>query len=381
MEQLTHILQRTVRDGTVPGVVATLAEASGECYVGAAGQRRRGSAEAMDPDATFRIASMTKLATTIALLQLVERGRVDLAAPVGEYLPAFDELPVLERCTPEEFALRETRTRATIFQLCNHTSGLSYDTWDERLLAYQKLTGLPSISEGKRVAFEAPLVADPGTAFHYGISTDWLGLVIEQASGRPLERYLAEEIFAPLRSQKTTMVLPARQRDELVPVHVRSDDGWKPTTVDLAQNPEFYAGGHGLYSTPREFTRLLRALLCGGALDGERILSARSAAKLLEGSARHPRVPRLRSAIPAASANVDLGPHLRWGCAFPISQMPSRTGRPTGSGGWAGIWNTFYWIDPTAGLVGGYYTQTAPFFDPAVIGGFEEFERAVYRGK
>lgn len=363
-------LSAAVSAGAAPGVV----------YQRAFGIHRAGSDRPLQVDAVFRVASMTKLATSVAALQLVDSGSLDLDAPVAEYLPAFDGLEVLTGFDAEgRPRLRPARSRATVRQLCAHISGLGYDTWNETLLRYLKATGLPAISDGLRETFRAPLVADPGTEFNYGTSTDWLGLIVEERSGKPLERYLAESVFAPLGMSDTAMAPSEDQRRRTVPLHVHDDGGgWVAVDFEFPGDPEFHPGGHGLSSTADDYARLQRLILRGGELDGTRILSEQLVSEMFVPQTGEIRVQPILSAIPSASADVHIIDGQRWGLAFPLTEDPKPGMRPSGSGGWAGLWNTFFWLDPAGGIAAGLYTQTLPFCDPGVLEMYAAFERAIY---
>jgi methyl acetate hydrolase len=373
-------LSAAIEAGLAPGVVGLVADRDGIVYQRAFGRHRAGDKRPLTVDAVYRIASMTKLATSVAALQLVDSGSIDLDAAVGDYLPEFDRLQVLIGFDAGRRPhVRPARSRATVRQLCAHVSGLGYDTWHEPLLQYLRVTGLPTISAGLRETFRAPLVADPGTAFNYGTSTDWLGLVIEARSSKPLQQYLVESVFTPLGMHDTTMVPSADQHRRSVPLHVHgADGGWVATDFEFPAEPEFHAGGHGLHSTAPDYARLQRALLRGGELDGVRILSEETVAEMFVPQTGDIRVDCIPTAVPAASADVHIVDGQRWGLAFPLTESSQPGLRPAGSGGWAGLWNTFFWLDAANGITAGLYTLTMPFCDPGVLAMYEAFERAVY---
>lgn len=378
--RIDAVLSTAVERGAVPGVVGLVADRDGILYLRAFGVSRVGDNQPLEPDAVYRIASMSKLATSVAALQLVDAGSLDLDAPVGDYLPEFDRLQVLEGFEADgRPRLRPARSRATVRQLCAHISGLGYDTWHQDLLRYLRYSGLPAISSGLRKSFLTPLVADPGTEFNYGTSTDWLGLVIERCSATPLERHLESWLFDPLGMVDTAMTPSADQRRRTVPLHVRGDDqGWLAVDFEFPAAPEFHPGGHGLSSTAGDYSRLQRALLRGGELDGTRILSEEMVAAMFEPQTGDIRVDYIPTALPETSADVHLIDGQRWGLAFPLTESERPGMRPTGSGGWAGLWNTFYWLDPVNRITAGLYTCTLPFCDPAVLELYEAFERSIY---
>jgi CubicO group peptidase (beta-lactamase class C family) len=267
---------------------------------------------------------MTKPATTLGALRL----DLDLDAPVADYVPAFAQLQVLENG-----ALRPPKTQATVRQLLTHTSGLGYYFWRPELLAWRREHGVD-----RHKIYAEPLVADPGTRFEYGISTDWLGRVVETVSGRSLDAYLRETVFAPLGMTETTFH-PER---EVVPVHVRKDGAWQALPAGPPPDPAWHAGGHGLYSTPREYVRFAQALL--------------DEPEFFEPQVDFP--AHLTSSHPRVAADLTLGPGYSWSKAMLVRDD---------QGGWMGLANTFFWVDRTAGTTAALFTQTQPFADPAIL--------------
>ncbi len=376
--QLDALLLTAAAERVVPGVVAVVADRHSVLYAGAFGRRDARTGAAMTRDTIFRIASMTKLVTAISLLQLVERGLVALATPVGDVLPAFDDLPVLDGFDADTPRLRRPATRATILQLLTHTSGLGYDIWNADLVRFHALTGMARVQTGLRVSFGAPLVADPGTRFSYGTSMDWVGLVVEALSGRPLEAYWREQLFEPLGMTDTVVRLDPDRRARSSLVHVRGDGGdWQPTAIDFVQQPEFYAGGHCLYSTAADFLRLQQALLRDGESAAGRLLAPATVAAMFRDHLVGLDVGTIVTADPAASLDVPLSGK-KWGLGILVEPEDVPGGRAAGSGGWAGGFNTFFWVDRSRNLTAALYTQTLPFYADPIVDLYRRFETAVY---
>src|SRR4051794_8107760 len=276
---IDRVLREAVEAGAVPHVAAIAADRDGIIYEGGAGPRGVGeSSEEVTTSTQFRIMSMTKMVATVAALQQIERGELELDAPVDTYRPEFAEIQVLEGFDGDTPKLRPAGSRATVKQLLTHTTGLGYWFWNEALDTYQKVTGLPNVLGGAE-AFKAPLVADPGTRFVYGINTDGLGKVVEAVAGQALDVVIKEGTTGPLGMDDTMFLLDDARRENCVAVHVRGEDGnWASAGELLPQEPDWWAGGHGLYSTPRDYIRFERALLRGGELDGTRILPEQTVA-------------------------------------------------------------------------------------------------------
>ena len=269
------VLSEAVDKGAVPHVAAIAADADGILYEGGAGHRVAGESD--DPVGTttqFRIMSMTKMVATVAALQLKERGLLDFDAPVATYCPEFADVKVLEGWDGETPVLVDPSSPVTVHHLVTHTSGLGYWFWSDDLVRYEAATGIPNVVPGSAEAFRAPMVAQPGTTFTYGINTDWLGKVVEAVAGTTLDEVIRTQITEPLGMHDTMFLLDDARRANAVTVHTRGEDGvWVSAGEILNQSPDWWAGGHGLYSTPRDYVRFERALLRGGELDGVRILA------------------------------------------------------------------------------------------------------------
>jgi methyl acetate hydrolase len=377
--KLDRFLQDAVASRTLPGVVALIATGGEVLYESSFGVRDAQSGAAIGPDTVFNIASMTKAVTAAAVLQLTELGQLDLDQPVADVLPAFADLQVLIGFSGDTPVLRPPARQATVRELLANVSGLGYDTWNQNLWRYQALTGIPNISAGRRRSFALPLLADPGTQFIYGTGTDWAGLLVEQVSGLGLDGYFREYITGPLGMQNTDVQLTAEQRLRLAAVHVRDTDGvWKAVQNEAVNAPEFYAGGHCLYSTPRDFLRFQRLLLSGGTLDGIRILRPASVASMLTNQIGQLRMDAASTCNPDFCRDLTFPPMTKWGLGLTVSGGIGNS-RPAGSAGWSGVCNTVYWIDPVNDLAVALYSQTLPFRDPAILQVFCDFEHALYQ--
>jgi methyl acetate hydrolase len=377
---IDEVLRTAVERDHVPGVVAMAANDHGPIYEGAAGVREAGTNDPITPDTMMRIASMTKMVTTVAALRLYEQGKLDLDAPVETYRPEFADLRVLEGFDGDTPRLRPPNGKATVRQLMSHTSGLSYWFWNKDIDRYEQLTGVPNVLPGSDEAFKAPLVGDPGTIFEYGINTDWLGKVVEAIAGQSLADEVDKHIAGPLGMTNTTRRMSAEQRAISTPIHVRGEDGkWQATDIDWAQEPDFWGGGHFLYSTPRDYLRFQRMLLGGGTLDGVQILEGSTVDEAFRnqiGDLFFP--PHVETAHPELSADADLGEGLKFGLGLLLNEQRTPGMRAAGSGAWAGLFNTHFWVDRETGVTGSIFSQTLPFIEPPVLQMYVDFERALY---
>lgn len=379
-EKIDEVLQAAVARGDVPGVVALAAGDDGVLYEGAAGRRAADAGDPITPDTMLRIASMTKMVTTTAALQLAERGALELDAPVETYRPEFAGLQVLEGFDGDTPVLRPPRTRATVRQLITHTAGLGYWFWNRDIDRYEQVTGTPNIMPGSDAVFTSPQLSDPGTRFEYGISIDWLGRVAEAVSGQPLDAYFRDNITGPLGMTNTTAKMTGAQRASSAPVHVRGEDGsWTVTGIDWAQQPDYRGGGHFLYSTPRDYLAFQRMLLGGGKLGDVRILDQATVKEAFTNQIGELDFPAaIATARPELSADVNLGPGLKWGLGLLLNQARQPGMRAAGSGAWAGMFNTHFWVDPASRVTGSIFSQTLPFAEPAALQLYADFEQALY---
>jgi methyl acetate hydrolase len=374
-------LSRAAEAEEVPGVVATAATDSGTLYEGAFGLRDLAGGPAMTLDTVFRIASMTKAVTSVAAMQLVEQGKLQLDQPIGDVLPELAAPQVLEGFDATGAPrLRPARRPITLRHLLTHTAGFGYEMWDPDLLRYVEVTGAPSIMTGKLTTLRMPLVFDPGERWEYGINIDWVGRAVEAAAGVSLDAYCQGHIFAPLGMTDTGFAPSADQAARLARVHRREPDGsLEPITMEPPQR-EFISGGGGLLSTGRDYLAFLQMLLHRGRFNGAEVLRPDTVAQMAQNQIGDLELGIMKTAMPELSNDVDLFPGIRCGhgLANVINIQPGPNGRSAGSLTWAGLFNSYYWIDPQQRVTGVILTQILPFADPQAVRLYGEFESGVY---
>jgi len=380
--QIDAVLRRATEAKEVPGVVAVAATDKGTFYEGAFGTRALANGLEMTPDTIFRLASMTKAVTSTAAMQLVEQGRLQLDQPIGNVLPELAAPQVLEGFDDSGAPrLRPAKRPITLRHLLTHTAGFGYETWDPDLIRYVKVSGTPSTSTGKLASLRLPLVFDPGDRWEYGINIDWAGRAVEAVSGQPLEVYFREHIFAPLGMRDTDYVISSAQQSRLVTVHQRKPDGSpEPTPAPDPPWREFWSGGGGLYSTGRDYLVFLQMLLNQGRFNGAQLLRPETVALMGRNQIGDINAGILKTAMPQRSNDVDFFPGIpcKWGLGYMINTEPGPNGRSAGSLTWAGIFNTYYWLDPQKRVAGVILTQILPFADHKAVKLYGEFESAVY---
>jgi methyl acetate hydrolase len=379
-------LHAATRAAELPGIVAMAANDSGIVYEGVFGARRLGDAPAMTRDTVFRIASMVKLITSVAALQLVEQGKLSLDAPAPNLDPALNAPQVLDGFDAKGLPQLRPATRPiTLRHLLTHTSGFVYQLWDAKAVRYARsIALLPPARRGQ--APRNTLMFDPGERWQYGPGLDWTGRLVEAISGEPLDVYFRKHILDPLGMNDTTFVISPQQRAREAGVHRRQPDGTlkagppeKPPPRPSAA-PRHFAGGGGIYSTAPDYLTLIRALLAGGALNGVRILHPDTVALMGQNQIGDIDVGVLKTTVPALSNDVDFFPgiRLKWGFGHMITMQAVADGRSAGSLTWAGLLNTYYWIDPTRRIAAVFMTQVLPFADARTLRVYRQFERGIY---
>ena len=372
---IDQLLETATEAGVAPGFVAVVTGRDGTRYEHATGAAPAGM------DTVFRIASMTKALTSVAALQLVERGELELEQPVESVIPKFAELQVLDGFDGDEPRLRPPARPVTLRHLLTHTSGLAYTFGSEDLLRWEQITGNPNLLTGKRQCLDVPLLFDPGERWEYGVSTDWVGQVVEHVSGRTLGAYLAEHVFGPLAMNDSGFGISDEQRGRMMELRFRMPDGsLGPPPIDLPDESEFDSGGGGAFSTARDYERFLRAMLRGGELDGERILKPETVDLMLTDHLQGAPLPEvMKSAIPELTNDVPALPFKQgWGLGFSLLLEDIPGMRRSGTGNWAGLFNCYYWLDRRSDIAAALMTQVLPFFDQRIVETLVGFELGVY---
>jgi CubicO group peptidase (beta-lactamase class C family) len=366
LARIDSAFERAVRRGEIAGAVVLVMRDGQTAYERAFGWADREAGRHMRPDAVFRIASESKAVTSVAVMSLVEEGKVGLDDPVARFIPAFAHTTVALR-TDSGASVVPARRPITIHDLLTHTAGISYGT-DSALGPLYATKGLgPAAGFGWYTADKAepicetverlatlPFAAQPGKRFVYGYNTDILGCVIERAGGMPFDAFLAKRITGPLDMRDTHFFLPAGDRDRLAVVYastgdsavVRAPDGPRGQG-DYVEGPRrSFSGGAGLLSTARDYARFLEMLRNGGSLDGVRVLAPKTVALMTTNQ-----TDTLYSMTGEG-----------FGLGFRVLQRAGADGRveSVGSFGWTGAYGTIYEVDPTEHLVLVFMIQQLP---------------------
>jgi methyl acetate hydrolase len=382
--QIDQVLRQKSDAKEIPGVVAIAANGKEAIYQGAFGKRDLSKDDAMTLDSVFWIASMTKAITTAAAMQLVEQGKLSLDAPIGKVLPDLAAPQVLEGLDAKgEPKLRPAKNPITLRHLMTHTAGFCYDMWNGDMVKYLEKTGTPGITSCKNDALKTPIMTDPGTRWEYGTNIDFVGKAVEAVSGKRLDAYLRDHLFTPLGMTDTGFKLGDAQRKRLVAMHARGPDGsLAPIPFELEQEPEFHMGGGGLYGTAGDYIKFTQMILNKGRGNGNQLLKPETVAMMGQNHIGELTMTKMTSAVAFATNDVDLYPDMvkKWGLSFLITTAKTPEGRSPGSLAWAGLANTYYWIDPVRDVTGVILMQLLPFADQKCLEAFAGFERGVYAG-
>jgi len=379
--QIDSMFRAATRAGEIPGVVALAATDHGLLYEGIFGERRLGDGPAMTRDTVFRIASMVKLITSVAALQLVEQNKLSLDAPVPDIEPAIGSPQVLDGFDGKGLPqLRPAQRPITLRHLLTHTSGFAYRLWDAKAAHYARSIELLPKAE-RKLAPPTPLMFDPGTRWQYGTSIDWVGRIVEATSGETLDVYFRTHILDPLGMNDTAFVLGPQQREREASAHRRGPGGTLTAELLEQNSPRHpFSGGGGIYSTAPDYLTLIRTLLAGGALNGVSILRPETVALMGQNQIGDIDVGVLKTTVPALSNDVDLCPGVtrKWGFGHMINMQAMTGGRSAGSLTWGGLLNTYYWVDPGRKIAAVFMTQVLPFADSRALRLYRQFEHGIY---
>jgi len=371
---VSAVLKAATDRGDVPGVAVAVVNRDGLLYNAAAGMSRTATHTPMAKDTIFNMASMTKPITSVAIMILVDQGKLKLDDEVAKYLPKWKD-PVVITKFHEADATYETRPAKrpiTIRHLLTHTSGLGYGFASPMLTRIMEKT--------KKTELDLPLLFDPGDNWAYGPSTRVLGHVVEAISGQKIDAFLESKILSPLGMHDTSYLVPTTKYARVVAINRRGNDG-KFTELPVPGTiPATVQGDGGLYGTASDYGLFLRMLLNRGTLNGKRILSEKSVRRMLVIQTGNVLVKPQQSADQALSRNFPFGAGKdRWGLGFQLAADRRPNRRSPGSGTWAGIFNTHFFIDPSKEIGVVVMMQTLPFYDEPSMKVYGDVEEAVYK--
>ena len=379
LDDVTEMLKERVAQEQVSGAVALVARNGKIAYFEALGMSNRETQQPMSKESMFRIASMTKPVTSVAIMMLYDEGKLDLQDPVSKFIPEFAQPTVLVADGgADELATMPAEREITIHDLLTHTSGITYSfLGGEPLGTLYRRAGvsdgigaanLTNAENVERIA-SLPLMHQPGAQWTYGLSTDVLGRVIEVVSGQPLDKFFESRIFEPLGMVDTHFYLAADKEERLATLYrpAAAGQGIEPSPQPFAASGDaashtLLSGGAGLISTAEDYARFLQMLLNKGRLGDTRLLREETVARMTENQ--------------IGEKEILFTVHgTKFGYGFGIADRQLPTGASAGAYSWGGIYHTFYWVDPEKDLVGIIMTQLFPF-DHLTL--WADYQQAVY---
>lgn len=381
---LDDALHDATATGGLPGVIGGVTTGDATVYLGAAGPRAAGADDPLATDAVLSLFSITKSLTATVALQLVEDGSLDLDAPAADHEPRLADIGVLAGFDDDGSPLlRPPRTPVTTRQLLTHTAGFAYDFFDAQCARAVGALGLPDVATATFESLRAPLMFDPGSRWEYGTGLDWTGLVIEGVTGRRLGDVMTERLLVPLGMHDTGFRRSEAALARSAITHIRTPDGGLKALrpAERPDAPELDMGGQGLFSTVADLLAFIRLWLRDGRIDtGEQLLRPETVAMAVRNQLGALQVGPLPGVNPRKTNDVEFFPGVRkgWNLIAMTNESATPSGRSAGAMGWAGLANSYFWIDPVRTIGGVWATQLFPFADQVAISAFLDFERATY---
>ncbi len=344
--RLRQQMKMDVESKRIPGAVMLIARNGKVASLDTIGFQDRRAQTPMKTDSIFRVASMSKPITSVAAMILSEEGKLDIGAPVAQYLPEFKEARVgVDKAAPKR--------AMTVQDLLRHTSGLTYGIFGnspvDELYKKSNMFAAKSLADMVATIASLPLLHQPGEAWEYSVSADVLGRVVEVVSGKDLDQFVSERITGPLKMVDTAFYLNTSQATRLA----RADSMMFMPPIDPTAKPAILSGGGGMLSTAGDYARFCQMMLNGGELDGVRILSPHTVAlmtsdQLPPSTERHTPVALI---LDAFGPTPEMG--TGFGLGFAVRTAPGRNPVPgsVGDFSWAGITGTYFWVDPKEKLV------------------------------
>ncbi|KAI1809682.1 beta-lactamase/transpeptidase-like protein [Poronia punctata] len=388
-------------DNKIPGATISIIDKQGnDLFTYSAGKTGQNSSESMTPENIFWIASCSKMITSLACMQLVERGvlRLDDAEQLeGKFLPELKNVKVLKK--DGSGSLEEKKRGITLRMLLTHTAGFGYSFFNNELRDWSLPVGIEELDCSREELMSAPLVFQPGEGWEYGIGIDWAGIALERATDMSLNDYIQKNIFGPLGLENINMFPTPAMKAKLAYMHLRDASGKIGlrdhiarrallANTDEEKKKAFSSGGGGLFAKPQEYARILAVLLNDGTCPktGAKIVTKETVDEMFRNQI--PDQPDFgRQGIPAAKPYytnpipelypVPDRPPQGWGLSFMLTGGP--TGRSDGTAWWAGLPNLYWWCDRAKGVAGIVCTQLLPFADPAVAHLWAHVEIGVYQ--
>lgn len=371
--RIDRVFGAHVAEGRIAGAMGMIIRHGKVAYLSHWGMRDMEAGDPLEADDIFRIYSMTKPITSVAVMVLFEEGHFFLTDPIGRYLPELRGLEVArldEATSTEDIPTDRPRRPVTIQDLLRHTSGFSYGVFSntpvDSLYREADVLGQATLADMVTVLGELPLMHQPGTRWYYSVSTDVLGRLVEVVSGMPFDHFLQSRLFEPLGMKDTGFHVPPGDLHRLTRTYRHAGPDRSLVlgdTLGFTRPPTLFSGGGGLVSTADDYARFTQMLLNGGELDGVRILGSKTVELMATDHLGD---------VPGP------GPGMGFGLGFAVKKVAALNGTPSSVGeyNWGGLHGTSFWIDPEEDLIGIFMIQIYPNRDIDFRG---QFKNLVYQ--
>lgn len=367
LERVRPVMQAYVDQKKLPGVITLVSRRGKVVHFERFGLMDIEANKPMQADTIFRIYSMTKPITCVAMMMLYEEGRFQLDDPISKFIPAFADVKVFGKTNDGKIKLSDLEREITIRDLMTHTSGLTYGSFEASPVAamYQE-AGLfnraRTLQENVQELVKLPLVNQPGTVWRYSVSTDVLGHLVELIADMPFDAFLEQRIFAPLHMTDSGFYVPKEKIDRFAALYSPADNGRleltdPPATGEYSKPPSLFSGGGGLVSTITDYVQFAQMVLNGGELDGTRLLGRKTIEFM---TTNH--IPDQLMPLQIAHDWVLHGYGYGLGFGVIMNVAQSQVLGSSNISGWGGAASTHFWIDPKEELLGIIMTQLSPIY-------------------
>lgn len=401
IESLKKVIDQSVQNPKkdIPGVSVAITNSKGDdLFSYAKGVTGADNTDEITTDSIFWIASCTKLLASIALMQLVEQGKVDLdsSEQIEKYIPELTRLPIVSRDNEDGLNLKPRKNKITLRHLLSHTSGLGYSFFSDILKKYANFFHVDEFDVSSERELLLPLLFEPGTNWSYGVGIDWAGVLLQRVTGQTLNDYIVEHILDPLGVEETGMEPEETLRKKFVQMNVRDKNGELSTTDHIYKKvlkgdyqTLFHSGGAGVFSKPKEYIKVLATILNDGVSPktGKQILKKETIDLMFTNQIeKFPNFGRagIKSSDDFLTNSIaDIYPQgdlpQGWGLSMFLNLHETSTGRGNNSGWWCGLANLFWWIDREHDIAGFVGAQILPFADIKVMTLWAQVEQEIYK--
>ena len=378
--KIDNILENAAKQN-VPAISAAVISKDSDLYKGHFGFKDLENKNPVDDNTLFRIASMTKAITSTCIYQLIDRDILSLDTNLKDFFPEISDKKVIQGFDDNgDVILSDVSNDINIGHLLTHTSGFAYEIWNESIAKLVERGDLQSAFANNDEFLKAPLIFEPGTSWEYGIGIDWLGVLIEKISECSLQEYMHTNIFEPLEMANTSYDLDKSKHSRVAKVYGRNDDEYFEMPFEVPEKSSFYSGGGNLISSIEDYSKFIKIFLNAGQVPDRQIISISSHKSMLKSLNEELVMKQMLSQAPMLSEDVDFFPSSTksWSPGFMINHEDIDSGRPKNSAGWAGLFNSFFWIDPKNEIAAVILMQMLPFSEGGCLNTLKEFESSIY---